>query len=52
MKRYLLVMVDGGKITLIDTHTKKEIEMDWSEVDIQVFLEEDEPDEDQLEFEL
>lgn len=45
-------MIEGGKITLINTHTKKEIEMDWEEVDIQVFLEEDEPDEYQLELEL
>lgn len=52
MKKYLLVMVEGDKITLIDTQTKKEIEMDWEDVDIQVFLEEDEPDEYQLEFEL
>jgi hypothetical protein len=48
MKRYLLVMVEGGEITLIDTITKKEFSANWEDVDIQVFLQEEE-DEDQPE---
>jgi hypothetical protein len=45
MKRYLLVIVEGGEITLIDTVIKKEFSVNWEDVDIQVFLQEEENDE-------
>ena len=52
MKRYILLITESDSVVLYDIKTAKYLEIPWDEVDIQVYLLEDDPDESQLELEL
>jgi len=55
MKRYILLITESDSVVLYDTKTAKCLELPWDEVDIQVYLLEDEPnndDDSQMELEL
>lgn len=51
-ERYILLITESDSVVLYDTKTAKCLELPWDEVDIQVYLLEDDPDESQLELEL
>jgi len=51
-ERYILLITESDSVVLYDIKTAKYLEIPWDEVDIQVYLLEDDPDESQLELEL